>query len=57
MHDDGNYDAELRHRYCVSNFEKKFRKDQNVRRREDVAKLRAITTFFLKRIQDIALQH
>ena len=57
MHDDGNYDAELRHRYCVSNFEKKFRKDQSVNRRADVAKMRAITTFFLKRIKDIATQN
>ena len=38
-------------------FERKFRKDQSPSRRVELKRLNAITTFFLKRIRDIAVSH
>ena len=57
LHDDASYDKELRQKYRIAPLEKKFRKDQNPAKREELLRLRAITTFFLNRIKEKAVSN
>ena len=57
MHEENNFDAELRQQYTVTPYERKFRKDQQLGRRTELNRLRAISTFFLKRIKSMAESH
>ena len=56
LHDDADYDQELRQKYRIGNQERKFRQDQKPEKREKRARLTAITTFFLNRIKERALE-